>query len=179
MPELLPNLILINAGTNDCLQPEAEDPSKAGERMLEMLEYLWDASPRGSIVLSTLLVNKKVDDCIKDVNEQSRELVEQQQARSKKVVIADMRGPDGPDLDDLVDDIHPGDEGFEKMANVWFKAIEDAASRGWLEEPQELPQNSTKPEEEGGNKAFKLMMWLLGSPSAYLQHVKEGGVCQL
>jgi lysophospholipase L1-like esterase len=147
VPKTLPNLILINAGTNDCAAPaQGEDPAQAGERMLAMLEYLWSASPRGTIVLSTLLVNEASDECIRGINDQFRTLVEEQQARSKKVALADMRGPAGPVLADLVDGTHPGDEGFKKMADVWFAAIEDAASRGWIEEPQALPANATDPE---------------------------------
>lgn len=146
VPGTLPNLVLINAGTNDCASPGQEDPAKAGERMLALLEYLWKATPRGTLVLSTLLVNEANDDCIRDVNDQFRALVEAQQARSKKVALADMRGPAGPVLADLVDGTHPGDEGFRKMADVWFAAIEDAAGRGWIEEPQALPANATDAE---------------------------------
>ncbi|KAM0283138.1 hypothetical protein ACHAQH_002619 [Verticillium albo-atrum] len=144
LPDTLPNLVLINAGTNDCIQNS--EPETAGERMLEMMRAVWDASPRVSIALSTLLVNKvaSVDECVRGVNEQFRTLVEEQQAISKKVVIVDFYSPEGPTVDDLVDDIHPGDEGFEKMAKLWFEGIKDAASRGWIEEPQVLPGNKTK-----------------------------------
>lgn len=134
----LPNLVLVNAGTNDCVQ-DAE-PDTAGERMLAMLEDVWADSSRGTIVLSTLLPNEYADGCVQDVNQQFRDLVEAQQALSRKVVLADMYSDEGPTLEDLVDGTHPGDEGFVKMANVWFAAIEDAAGRGWLEEPQELPE---------------------------------------
>ena len=41
---------------------------------------------------------------------------------------------------DLVDGTHPDDEGYEKMAQLWFSGIKDAAARGWLEEPQALPE---------------------------------------
>ncbi|RXG42553.1 hypothetical protein VDGE_03508 [Verticillium dahliae] len=144
LPDTLPNLVLINAGTNDCIQNS--EPETAGDRMLEMLRAVWAASPRVSIVLSTLLVNKvaSVDECVRGVNEQFRALVEAQQAISKKVVLVDFHSPEGPTVDDLVDDIHPGDAGFEKMAAIWFEGIKDAASRGWVEEPQVLPGNETK-----------------------------------
>ncbi|KAM0322007.1 hypothetical protein ACHAQA_009749 [Verticillium albo-atrum] len=139
LPDTLPNVVLINAGTNDCIQNS--EPETAGERMLEMLKLIWEESPRVSIALSTLLVNKvaSVDECVQGVNEQFRTLVEEQQAISKKVVLVDFYSPEGPTVDDLVDDIHPGDEGFEKMAKLWFEGIKDAASRGWVEEPQVLP----------------------------------------
>ncbi|KAL2758807.1 carbohydrate esterase family 3 protein [Sodiomyces alcalophilus JCM 7366] len=139
VPAYLPNLVLINAGTNDCIQ--GKDPDRAGEQMLELFDQIRAASSRVSVVLSTLLVNKndETDACVRRVNDQFRSLVLDQQARSRKIVLADMYAPGGPTVDDLVDATHPGDAGFEKMAAVWFDSIRDAASRGWLEAPQVLP----------------------------------------
>ncbi|OLN87895.1 hypothetical protein CCHL11_00163 [Colletotrichum chlorophyti] len=140
VPVTLPNLVLINAGTNDCAQDF--DPDNAGARTLEMLEYIWDTSTRASIVLSTLLPNGKntTEACVLRVNEQFKQLVEEQQAKSKKVVLVDMHSDQGVLKSDLVDGTHPSDEGYAKMANIWFEGIKDAASRGWLESPQPLPE---------------------------------------
>ncbi|KAF6835673.1 gdsl-like lipase acylhydrolase [Colletotrichum plurivorum] len=139
IPETLPNLVLINAGTNDCGQNF--DTANASARMLEMLEYIWETSRRASIVLSTLLPNgnEKSEACVLQVNEQFKKLVEEQQAKSEKVVLVDMHSDRGPLLSDLVDGVHPNDEGYAKMATLWFEGIQDAASRGWLESPQALP----------------------------------------
>ncbi|WYZ35166.1 hypothetical protein EsH8_I_001442 [Colletotrichum jinshuiense] len=141
VPTTLPNLVLINAGTNDCVQNF--DTANASARVLEMLEYIWDTSRRASIVLSTLLVNgnANTEACVLQVNEQYKKLVEEQQAKSKKVVLVDMHSDKGPLKSDLVDGTHPSDEGYGKMANIWFEGIKDAASRGWLESPQALPES--------------------------------------
>ncbi|KAK6227383.1 GDSL-like Lipase/Acylhydrolase [Colletotrichum tabaci] len=144
VPATLPNLVLINAGTNDCVQ--TFDPDRAGARMLEMVELVWAASRRASVVLSTLLPNGNdtTEACVLRVNGQFRALVAEQQALSKKIVLADMHTDKGPLRSDLVDGIHPSDAGYVKMANVWFDSIKDAATRGWLESPQPLPGNERR-----------------------------------
>ncbi|ROT41448.1 hypothetical protein SODALDRAFT_119780 [Sodiomyces alkalinus F11] len=145
VPAYLPNLVLIDAGTVNCLQDAG--PDHAVDRMLELINYIRGASSRVSVVLSTLLVsdnkNNETDDCARKVNDQFRSLVLDQLALSRKVVLADMDGPGGPEVDALVDTMRPGDgdAGFEKMAAVWFDSIRDAASRGWLEAPQVLPSS--------------------------------------
>ncbi|KDN64661.1 putative GDSL-like Lipase/Acylhydrolase [Colletotrichum sublineola] len=143
VPVTLPNLVLINAGTNDCVQDY--DTDNASARMLEMLDYLWMISTRATIVLSTLLPNGNAttEACVLRVNGQYKSLIAQQQALSRKIVLADMHSDQGPLASDLVDGTHPDDAGYVKMANVWFASIKDAASRGWLEAPQPLPESKT------------------------------------
>lgn len=36
---------------------------------------------------------------------------------------------------DLIDRLHPSDEGYRKMGDIWFSAIQQAASRGWITAP--------------------------------------------
>ncbi|KAM0399178.1 hypothetical protein ACHAPZ_007073 [Fusarium culmorum] len=40
--------------------------------------------------------------------------------------------------DDLWDEKHPNDSGYEKMANIWLKAILKADKRGWLKTPTKI-----------------------------------------
>ncbi|KAK7424912.1 hypothetical protein QQX98_000188 [Neonectria punicea] len=143
VPERLPNLITINAGTNDCVQNY--DIEHAADRMEEMLKYLWSASPKATIILSTLLVNgdSDVEEKVLDVNEQLKNLTDEMAAASRKVILVDMHSSDGPQKGDLVDGTHPDSAGYSKMADLWFKGIEDAASRGWLESPEALDGDDT------------------------------------
>ncbi|KAF7544762.1 hypothetical protein G7Z17_g9700 [Cylindrodendrum hubeiense] len=143
VPERLPNLFTINVGTNDCLQDY--DIEHAGDRMEEMLKYLWNASPLASIILSTLLVNGDADieERVLEVNKQLKVLAEQMAAESRKLILVDMHSSDGVQEEDLVDGTHPDSAGYEKMAKLWFNGTEDAASRGWLQSPQVLPSGGT------------------------------------
>ncbi|KAH6898667.1 SGNH hydrolase-type esterase domain-containing protein [Thelonectria olida] len=159
VPERLPNLITINAGTNDCAQDY--DIDGAADRMLEMLEFLWDASPKASIILSTLLVNgdSDIEERVLEVNKQLTTLGKNMTAKSKKLILVDMHSSDGPQEDDLVDGTHPNSDGYEKMAKIWFEGIEEAASRGWLESPQVLStassSTSSATSTPGGSNATK------------------------
>ncbi|KAH7022917.1 SGNH hydrolase-type esterase domain-containing protein, partial [Ilyonectria destructans] len=143
VPELLPNLITINVGTNDCVQDY--DIENAAGRMEEMLRYLWKTSSKATVILSTLLVNgdSDVEERVLEVNKQFKVLAENMTAESRKVILVDMHSSDGPQEGDLVDGTHPDSAGYQKMAELWFKGIEDAASRGWLESPEVLPTDAT------------------------------------
>lgn len=143
VPKLLPNLITINVGTNDCVQDY--DIENAAGRMEEMLRYLWKTSSKATVILSTLLVNgdSDVEERVLEVNKQFKVLAENMTAESRKVILVDMHSSDGPQEADLVDGTHPDSAGYQKMAELWFKGIEDAASRGWLESPEVLPTDVT------------------------------------
>ncbi|CAI4217643.1 unnamed protein product [Parascedosporium putredinis] len=128
----LPNLFTVNAGSNDCIQDF--DLGNVGKRMGEMIEYLWKASPNSTVLLSTLLVtaDTAVAPRVLHVNEQLRVLAEQSAAEGKRIVFVEMHGPDGPELGDLVDGTHPCDAGYQKMATIWHRGVQEAESKGWL-----------------------------------------------
>ncbi|KAH6879527.1 SGNH hydrolase-type esterase domain-containing protein [Thelonectria olida] len=129
---LLPNVFTINAGSNDCIQ--GFQMNLFGERMSHMLEYLWRTSPLSTVVLSTLLVNanKEINSRALHANSQLRDLVESKAAEEKRIVLADMHSFEGPQLGELVDGTHPNDEGYKKMAVIWFNAIQNAQAKGFL-----------------------------------------------
>jgi len=126
VPTLLPNVFLINAGSNDCIQDFQLDGF--GQRMDNLLQYLWQVVPTSAVILSTLLVNadKQVNSRVSWVNDQLRNLVEIEAGEHKRIILADMRTAEGPQVGDLVDGTHPNDEGYEKMAGVWLNAIRQA-----------------------------------------------------
>lgn len=132
-PAYRPNLVLLNAGTNDCIRG-LDLAGAVRERTRALLEAVWTASPRATVVVSTLLVNRSppTESNVGLYNADLRGLVADLQAQGRRVVLVDMQGNDGPTMDDLVDDTHPGDAGYEKMANVWMKGIRDADARGYL-----------------------------------------------
>ncbi|KAF9884750.1 hypothetical protein FE257_001312 [Aspergillus nanangensis] len=134
---LRPNVFAVNAGSNDCLQ--AFDIENAGARIAALLEYLWRASPGSTVLLSTLLVSadREVDVRVVRVNSQFRALVERERAAGRRVVLVDMYGVDGPQVDCLVDGIHPDDAGYDRMARLWFGGVQQALREGFLNSPQD------------------------------------------
>ncbi|KXG52079.1 Esterase, SGNH hydrolase-type, subgroup [Penicillium griseofulvum] len=135
VPRFLPNLFTVNVGSNDCIQDYQIET--AGERMSDMLEYQWTMS-RSTVVLSTLLPNldREVEDRVRCVNEQFRELVKVKEADGRRIVLVDMHGADGPRIGDLVDGTHPNDVGYKKMAMIWRRGIHEAIRKGFIQEPQ-------------------------------------------
>lgn len=135
IPLLRPNIVTINAGSNDCIQRFKID--SIGRRMENLLEMTWDASPRSTIILSTLLANsdESVDAKILETNAHYLDLVKRKADEGKRIMLVDMHSVSGPSLDDLVDGVHPNDLGYQKMALLWYQGIHDCESRGFIEEP--------------------------------------------
>ncbi|KAJ0118083.1 carbohydrate esterase family 3 protein [Diaporthe amygdali] len=135
IPLLLPNVVAINAGSNDCLQ--GVDIEFIGGRMDSLLKLVWDASPGSTIVLSTLLANvdKLTEANVLRANAQYRELARRKAGEGRRIVLVDMHTAAGPSLDDLMDGTHPNDLGYHKMALLWRKGIQECASKGLLQEP--------------------------------------------
>jgi lysophospholipase L1-like esterase len=151
VPAWKPNVILVNAGTNDCSQDR--DVDHLGERMLAMLEHLLVMSPRATIVLSSLIVNKDaaVEERVLRVNEQYRDVVAKLGSKGKRVVFVDMHDKSGPRVGDMFDNTHPNDKGYKKMAVLWYNALVKADRAGLLVAPEPLEGVP----EDGGSKSAK------------------------
>ncbi|KAJ5788349.1 hypothetical protein N7457_003339 [Penicillium paradoxum] len=130
---LSPNVFLVNAGSNDCLQKF--NIPEAGNRVGGMLDYLWLASPQCTILLSTLIpsADKEVDSLVMRVNDQFRALEQQKATEQKKIVLVDMHASDGPDVQDFADGIHPDDKGYHRMARLWFLGVQEALQKGFID----------------------------------------------
>lgn len=114
-----PNLILLNVGTNDCLQHR--DVANAGSRLKSLIDGLFGALPETTIIVSTLLPHRTIDSCMTDVSSQYRSVVASY--TGKRIALADMHS--ALTMDDLLpDNTHPNAGGYKKMASVWWKSIQ-------------------------------------------------------
>lgn len=139
-----PNLVLLNAGTNDAWEPLDDEPVKeTGKRMKSLIENIFADSPGAVVILSTLMPYGDVVDDIKDINKQYRDVArdlskgEEDDDSGSKVIIADMADGfiESKDMQD--DEKHPNTEGYRKMAAVWSWAIDQANEKGYLKEPSD------------------------------------------
>ncbi|OQE20839.1 hypothetical protein PENFLA_c015G05284 [Penicillium flavigenum] len=133
-----PNVILINAGTNDALQKYKVDT--AGKRMDSLLTYLFDNIPNTTIILSTLTFNGKEPLLSTEINKQYLELAAKRRAQGESLVVADMSS--FIQWKQLVDKIHPTAAGYEEMASVWWAAIQQAEKEGFLKAPKTTSTNN-------------------------------------
>ncbi|KAI1282704.1 SGNH hydrolase-type esterase domain-containing protein [Xylaria sp. FL0933] len=140
VPQEQPNVFVINVGTNNVLQ--YKDTDVAGQHMESFIDYLLDASPRSTVVLSTLLTNTvpNREPLILDINRQFRELYPKYE--NNTVVLAELHPSSGlpgrPQVEDIsYDGSHPTDRGYEIMGHIMAQAVQDADRRGYLRWPED------------------------------------------
>ena len=139
VPITKPNLVLINAGTNDALQNR--DVANAGARMTSMINDIFKQSPQATVVLSSLIPNRNPDAQARavQINSQYDNVVNTLRGQGRQIVFADMQSAAGPTIADITDDgTHPTDAGYVKMANVWMDAIVQATLAGFLRKAEPL-----------------------------------------
>ncbi|RKU41801.1 hypothetical protein DL546_001959 [Coniochaeta pulveracea] len=117
---LKPNLVLINAGTNDC--GDTGDGANAARDMKVMLDGIFDSMADVTIILSTLVPSGKNNPCASFVSQQYRDLVTNSHA-GRRIGLADINFAIGSDFSLLHDDTHPNDAGYKLFAAVWWDAI--------------------------------------------------------
>ncbi len=131
-----PNLILINAGTNDATNgdPRDEPVETTHERMESMILEAFSIVPDAVIVLSTLLPNSNNPGNVQLINSNYRTLARKLYDEGRHVVLAEMDDGFIP-LSDIWDGTHPTLAGQRKMAAVWREAIAFAEGKDWLRAP--------------------------------------------
>jgi lysophospholipase L1-like esterase len=126
--DYLPNVILINLGTNDCISHI--DTANAPTRMVGLVQNLTTAIPNTAVIVSNLITNldPAVEQCIEMVNSGFQTEVAKLTSNSAKVVFADMHSAVPASDINTFDKTHPNDDGYQKMANVWYEALGRAAN---------------------------------------------------
>ncbi|KAJ8105597.1 hypothetical protein ONZ43_g7366 [Nemania bipapillata] len=132
LPKYKPNLVLLNAGTNDC--SGKVDIDHAGTRMSSLLDDVYKGSPRATVILSTLLY---------------KTVAAAQKAKGRRLVLVDMQPPAGPTTGQLVDGTHPTEAGYSKMATIWFNGIKAADQAGFLQTKEAIPGNANGVPDRG------------------------------
>ncbi|MDT4994137.1 MAG: hypothetical protein QOH97_4029 [Actinoplanes sp.] len=127
-----PDVVLLNAGTNDTLQNY--DLPNAPARLHTLIDQIIADRPAVSVVVSTLVPSKDAtnNSRVQAFNAQVPAIVQAERAAGHKVYAADLNstlttadiGPDG---------IHPNDAGYVKLANLWYSALQPVlgADRPW------------------------------------------------
>ncbi|KAH7327193.1 SGNH hydrolase-type esterase domain-containing protein, partial [Rhexocercosporidium sp. MPI-PUGE-AT-0058] len=128
-----PNLVLIHIGMDNANQ-NITIPTIAGE-YIQLLDNLWAGIPNATVILSTLIVSKNTDTdaTVNIINAAIRTMVMSHFSHSN-IVSADMN--DGfITLADVNNDSSPTDNGYKKMASVWWTAFQKVELSGWLTAP--------------------------------------------
>ncbi|KAI1148488.1 hypothetical protein F4825DRAFT_433928 [Nemania diffusa] len=144
VPAMQPNLIIVNAGSSDCFQEEQWGSAHAYDYTRSLVDFLFEASPRAAVVLSTLVTspNAKYERCIKSVNAQIRQVAVDVQRQGKPLVLSEQhidQGLPGRVPTRLIkpDQMHPTFEGWEMMTEIYKGDILEADAKGWIVAPVE------------------------------------------
>lgn len=87
MPLYKPNVVLINAGTNDATQDYYVATTQ--DRMRAMIHFIFDTVPDVCILLSTLIPNTLNPGNVATINSQYRMLAGELQAQGKRLALVD------------------------------------------------------------------------------------------
>ncbi|KAF7561563.1 hypothetical protein G7046_g2578 [Stylonectria norvegica] len=136
-----PNVIVLMAGTNDMNQPN--NPATAPARWSSLLDECIAACPDATLIVAQLtpIGNAGGETLVEVFNAALPAIVQSEVAAGHKVVLVDMSA--SLTAADLIDGLHPTDAGYNKMAQVWFKGFQMAASKGWITSPVEVNTGST------------------------------------
>ncbi|KAH8820735.1 SGNH hydrolase-type esterase domain-containing protein [Xylogone sp. PMI_703] len=130
----MPNLVIIHAGTNDCIQNFST--ATAPERLGDLIDEVLGTVPGTVVLVSTLIPNKvaSTEACIQVFNAALPSVVKERTDAGKPVYLVDMHSGIITTAD-LSDDTHPNDEGYVKMANIWYGGLQQIFARCWLTPP--------------------------------------------
>lgn len=128
--DFMPNIILLNAGTNDC-NKKGMDPAGAPMRYATLLSHIKAKCPDALVVDSSLLPNldPTVNSCIVTLNEGLRKVSRDARANGQKTHFVEMYDVVPTDDINTKDKTHPNDAGYRLMAQAWFEAIQNSSSK--------------------------------------------------
>lgn len=142
VPQVQPNLILVNAGSSDCFQLDNWGDSGVFSKMRDLIDFLFEASPKATIIMSTIITSPwdGTERCVKSSNAQIRQVAIDLIREGKPVTMAEMHFdqglPNRVERQDIgPDDMHPTDIGYFKMGDIFMEKIIEVDKNGWLQPP--------------------------------------------
>ncbi|KAL1878448.1 hypothetical protein Plec18167_004520 [Paecilomyces lecythidis] len=130
-----PNVVLIHAGTNDMNEPD--DPDTAPARLGSLIDQVVAACPDAAVLVAKIIPAASATTMarINTYNNAVPGVVAKRANAGKKVMVVDFSH--ALTTKELVDGIHPTDEGYRKMGDVWYKGVQEAGLNGWIKKPRE------------------------------------------
>ncbi|KAI1756197.1 carbohydrate esterase family 3 protein [Xylaria castorea] len=142
VPEMQPNLIIVNAGSSDCFQEEQWGSAHGYDYTRDLVDFLFEASPRATVILSTLVTSTspQFERCIKSINAQIRQVAIDVKREGKHLVLSEQhydQGLPGRVTAEFIksDKMHPTFEGWEMMAEIYKQDILEVDAHGWIMAP--------------------------------------------
>lgn len=127
-----PNVVLLHAGTNDIWRDPPADPyDGAPARLGSLIDYILCNDPTTVLLVALIITNAQAADRTSVYNSKLFDIVAPRYKAGYKVRLVDFSSITDSDL---TDGVHPTDSGYNKMAQIWFKAMENLPS-DWITAP--------------------------------------------
>lgn len=138
-----PNLVLLHAGTNDINDYTPKEPwSEAPSRLGLLIDNVLNLCPE-TVLIVAQIISCPWDgavDRMPEYNAGVLNVVSQRASRGYKVTSVDMHAI-GVGAQDLIDNLHPNDRGYKRMANFWYETIYKVHEQGWIDPPSSKPSS--------------------------------------
>jgi len=116
------NIILLHIGTND-ITGGGEDANEVSDILDEIDRYEIAYSENITVILALIINRKNYSEATTQFNNNLNVMALNRIANGDDIIIVDMESV----LDystDMYDNLHPNDDGYAKMANVWHDALD-------------------------------------------------------
>ncbi len=124
-----PDVVLLLAGANDLVQGASTDTAIG--RFTVLLDKILAARPTALVLVGSLPPARWPNDysyapqAIQDYNARIPALVDARMAQGRRIKFVDLHAEAGLiDSDFSADGLHPNDQGYDKIAAVWFAALQ-------------------------------------------------------
>ncbi|MFF5585290.1 SGNH/GDSL hydrolase family protein [Streptomyces hygroscopicus] len=113
-----PHTILLHIGTNDIY---GSDPAGAPARLSSLIDHITAQAPNAELFVATITPLGFLDSTVRAYNAAIPGIVRSKADAGKRVHLVDMYN--ALTTTDLADGVHPNAGGYDKMANVWWRAL--------------------------------------------------------
>jgi lysophospholipase L1-like esterase len=115
-----PRTVLLHIGTNDIAQNR--DPANAPARLSALVDKITNTVPDAEVFVATLVPFAGQDARVRAFNSAVPGMVQSKVDAGRRVHLVDMFS--ALTTADLADGVHPNAGGYNKMAGVWFRALQ-------------------------------------------------------
>ena len=128
-----PNVVLLHAGTNDLNAPL--EPDTAPDRLASLIDQVIAGCPDAAVLVAQLIPSSDnvTQARIATFNNAIPGIVAERANAGKHVMVVDM--PAVFTTRFLFDSLHPNDDGYTLMGDIWYSALEVANQKGWINCP--------------------------------------------
>lgn len=127
-----PNIILLHTGTNH--YPPEESYHTGAERLGTLNDELVVACLNAPVLVAQIInaANPKSESRIQNFNDHILSVFAKRAKEGHHIMMVEMRSLT---LNDLQDGLHPSNDLYRKMANLWFADIQTADAKKWIKAP--------------------------------------------